>query len=140
LAEGGRYGYIAQVQKDGFGQYDICKVVFNEEDPIYVSYAGMVAIGDTGAYTIVPELGIEVLMQVKKRDTDELFGEYAVNKKTGKYIIALPPGKYEFSVKIAGYEPFVKDIDIDEMIPRSRYRKLDVFFSNEPAADEKSKK
>jgi len=56
LAENGRYGYVAQVKKDGVGEYDIYKVIFDEKEPYYLTYTGLIATGDTASYTKIYDL------------------------------------------------------------------------------------
>jgi len=128
LAEGGRYGYVAQVREDGLGKYDLYKVIFEDIEPVYVSYSGIVASGDTASYSLFSKLGIEVEMQVYDIETNEVFGKYKPNNKNGKYIVALPPGKFELIVSAPGHLDYKKTIKVEEKIPETKYLKLDVFL------------
>jgi hypothetical protein len=49
---------------------------------------------------------------VLDKQTDELYGSYMTNPVTGRYVIILPPGKFNVLVEVPGFEVFTEDIEI----------------------------
>lgn len=102
----GRYGYISSLRQGGMGDYDIYRVTFNEVEPQLSVIRGQVAAED-GAKINYPDVFITV--------TDakgEIVGNYLPNPNTGRYVIILPPGKYNLTAELAGYKPFSKAIEL----------------------------
>lgn len=46
-------------------------------------------------------------------ENDELIGEYAPNKITGKYLLALYPGKYTMYLEAEGFKPYSEDLVVN---------------------------
>lgn len=115
LSTNGRYAYVSQIQKGGFGEYDIYKVVFNEVDPTYLTYTGFIGVGDTASYMLVSESKIDVSLKVfLKGQEEDPFGEYAYSRTNGTYVISLPPGVYDLEMKAAGYQTVKERIVVPE--------------------------
>ena len=105
-SKSGRTGYISALREEGFGDLDIYSVTFNEVDPQYTVLKGFVTPKDTTQ--IIKDVYISVL----DIQTDELYGSYVTNPKTGRYIIILPPGKFNLLVEVSGYDFYSEDIEI----------------------------
>lgn len=58
------------------------------------------------------KLNVEIIVHNVR--TKELAGKYRPNPNTGKYIVILPPGEYNFVYYASGYLPKTKDIIIPE--------------------------
>jgi len=133
LSTNGRYGYVAQIQKDGFGEYDIYKVVFNDVDPTYLTFTGIIGVGDTASYMLVSESKIDVSLKVYlKGQEDEPFGEYAYSRTNGTYVISLPPGVYDLEMKSAGYQTVKERIVVPEDKHAVPLVKKDMFLTPPP--------
>ncbi|HXB11951.1 MAG TPA: tetratricopeptide repeat protein [Bacteroidia bacterium] len=111
IATNGRYGYISQVRKGGFGGLDIYRVTFNTIEPRYSVLKGLVVSSDTSKkikdYT-------EVLISVSDAKTQEMYGNYVPNATTGRYVIILPPGKYHATLQLDGYKEFEENIEVQD--------------------------
>lgn len=139
LTEGGRYGYVAQIRKDGEGEYDIYKAIFEEKEPYFLTYTGIVAVGDTASYSLIYSITDEVKISVLNKADNTVYGEYKPNENTSKYVISLPPGKFQITVNAKGYPQYEKTIDIPEIKPKDAIIILDVFFNNTPIEQVKKK-
>jgi tetratricopeptide (TPR) repeat protein len=102
----GRTGYISALRAHGFGDLDIYSVTFNEVDPQYTVLKGYVTATDT------TQIIKDVFISVLDLQTDELYGSYMTNPITGRYIIILPPGKFNVLVEVPGFEMFTEDLEI----------------------------
>lgn len=103
----GRTGYISALRAGGFGDLDIYSVVFNEVDPEYTVINGNVINEKT------KEILTEVNISVLDLQTDQEYGTYLTNPHTGRFIIILPPGKFNILVEIPGYKTYTEDITIN---------------------------
>jgi len=113
-----RDGYTAAVRKEGFGDLDIYRVIFNEVAPRPTVINGYILTTDSLKKDIDAEITITDIATKKELDSKK------VNRKTGRYVFAVEPGKkYLITVKSAGY------VDISEEI--SIYDKSDYTFEKE---------
>ena len=110
----GRTGYISALRAKGFGDLDVYSVTFNEVDPKYTVLKGYVNASDSTAIK-------DVFISVLDKQTDELYGSYMTNPVTGRYVIILPPGKFNVLVEVPGFELFTEDIEI---YGKSSYRSV----------------
>ena len=118
MSEKGRYGYMAAVRKEGLGDLDIYKVIFNQEEAKTIVFTGKIAVGDSLRNKPLKEFDPDVSIIVKEKLAEDVFGKYVYNKKNGVFVIALPPGVYEIEVEDPKktYVPFKKTIEVfDEM-------------------------
>lgn len=115
----GRYGYVAAVRDEGFGDYDLYKVVFNDEEAYYHTYKVSLMIGSKEQSSKLSDATSDVKISIKDIDNDEIFGEYIMNKKESYFIYAAPAGHYELTVKAAGMKAYKKTFTINEEVPAS---------------------
>ncbi len=113
-SETGRTGYISALRAKGYGDLDIYSVTFNEIDPQYTVLKGYINGADS---TQIKDVFISVL----DKQTDELYGSYMTNPISGRYIIILPPGKYNILVEGLGFELYSEDVEI---YGKSSYRSV----------------
>jgi len=113
----GRYGYVAAVRDEGFGDYDLYKVVFNDEDAYFHTYKVSLMIGSKEQSSKLSDATTDVKITIKDVENDEIFGEYIMNQKESYFIYAVPAGHYELIVKASGMNPYKKNFTIDEEIP-----------------------
>ena len=104
-SKSGRTGYISALRAHGYGDLDIYSITFNEIDPEYTVLKGYVNATDSAQLK-------EVFISVLDLQTDELYGSYATNPITGRYIIILPPGKYNLLIEVPGFELYNEDVEI----------------------------
>ena len=109
-----RTAYLADVRPEGYGEYDIYKVVFDEKEPEYKVFTGVFMINDTLLPISKAEEDHDLEINVYKADEKEVFGTYSIKKTNGKYVIALPPGKYLMEVLGEYIYPFKKTIEVSD--------------------------
>ncbi len=106
VSKSGRFGYISALRQDGHGDLDIYRVTFREVEPEYTVITG----------TIVPKEGEpnfeNVLISVTDEETGDIYGDYVPNMETMRYVMILPPGKYEVFVGCYGYEEIYEELEV----------------------------
>lgn len=106
MSETGRYGYIAAVRKEGFGDYDIYRVTLNEVEARLSVIKGYIRSNN-------PDKSIEdIIIDVTDKKTGDLIGSYLPNFNTMKYVVILPPGEYTMTVDAEGHKTHEEDIVI----------------------------
>ncbi len=108
ISKNRRYGYMASIRGDGMGDYDIYRIVFNDEEPEFTLI--------TGNIQATPELKnyADVTIQVTQLSNGELVGNYLPNPNTGKYVIILPPGKYKIVAEHPDYKTYETKIEVKD--------------------------
>lgn len=107
VSKNGRYGYIASTKAGGTGDFDIYRVSFNEVDVDYSVLIGQLKPKD--------DLNVnfsDVFITVTDNISRELVGNYLPNPANGRFIVILPPGKYQMSVEVPGLKTINKSIEI----------------------------
>jgi tetratricopeptide (TPR) repeat protein len=101
-------GYIAAIRPEGFGSYDIYRIVFNESNgaPYYV-YKGVINNGNPDG------INSDVKFTVTNKKTKTLVGKYNVNKKkNGKFAFILYPGEFIIEIENEKSTPYKEEIKI----------------------------
>ncbi|NOZ47462.1 MAG: hypothetical protein GXO79_11875 [Chlorobi bacterium] len=94
FSKDGRYAFKAAIRPEGLGSYDIYQIVFNDVVPNYTIFKGIVKIENSDSTFAACYYNKNLTILVNKEGTENNFGKYSVNNKTGSYLIALPPGRY----------------------------------------------
>ncbi len=106
-----RVAYISAARDGGFGDLDIYRIKFNDMEEKTTVLQGYVTTVDSiktlSAFVTVEDL--------KNKDIPPY--TYNPNEKSGKFIMALPPSKYQITVELNGYKTltetfFVFDVGI----------------------------
>ena len=95
-----RAGYLSAVRKEGFGDLDIYRVKFEDNEQLFSIFRGKVNRTDS---TVQKDV-VYHISAINKKTQDEY--SFAPSPITGKYIIALQAGVYEITVSADGYEDF----------------------------------
>lgn len=103
----GNSAYLATWREDSFGDLDIYRVDFGERHNLPALISVQVPTGDVSSPFINAEIKIS-------DQYDELVGIYRPHPKSGKYVMALNPGKYYLQLDAEGYQPYSELIMISD--------------------------
>jgi hypothetical protein len=104
LAGNGRDGYLSTWRKEGFGDLDLYKVTFLGVEQRLTAIVGNVRSADT------TKKNIEATISILDAKTNKEIDSKEINKKTGRYIFIIEPGKYNITLSSAGHKPFKQEI------------------------------
>jgi len=107
LAADGKTGYYSGGGKGSLGEQDIYKILTGKiEKPVLALLIGKVYFNDipTGSF-----------MNLYRKDNAELEGTFKSNEESGKYVMALTPGSYEFEVELETGEILIDSLVIEEI-------------------------
>ncbi len=100
-----KYAYVSTHKDDSYGGLDIYRVDFKDTDPSYTIVKGFVLDADSNIFNQA------LIIEVFKKNSDEIYGIYEVHPTNGDFIMALPPGRYDIEIDIPskGYfkKPFI---------------------------------
>lgn len=117
MSKSGKFGYISAIRDKGPGNLDIYRVDFKSVDPRYTVIKGVISSNDTSHAIENARLSVLDL------DKGGLYGNYVPNRETKRYVIILPPGKYQMTAEAPGFKPHEKEIKIlDKSSHRSMIR------------------
>jgi hypothetical protein len=113
FTEDNRVAYISAVRDGGFGDLDLYRVKFNDNEERTTVLQGYVTTSDSSK-TIDALVTVEDL---KNKDMVPL--TYSPNQKSGKFIMALQPSKYQITIESSGYKTltdvfFIFDIGVGQ--------------------------
>ena len=105
-ADSKEIGYLSVNRKDGFGDLDVYRVRFgNEESKFSIVTGNLYSVNKT-------QLKDDVFISVVDLSKNRVYGEYLPNSRTGRYVMALPPGKYKLLVEVPGFHRIDQPIEI----------------------------
>ncbi len=107
ISKTGKYGYIATAKPGGQGDFDIYRVSFNEVESDYSVVIGEMSTKDNEAINYG-----DVFISVSNNISKEAVGNYLPNPATGRFVVILPPGKYQMNIEAPGYKNLVKNVEI----------------------------
>jgi len=111
ISKNGKYGYIASSKAGGQGDFDIYRVTFNEVENDY-----SVVIGEFSSKDNTDINYPEIFISVNDNITKELVGNYLPNPATGRFVVILPPGKYQMTIEAPGYKTVTKSIEVFDKV------------------------
>ncbi|MES2591918.1 MAG: hypothetical protein V4608_08540 [Bacteroidota bacterium] len=117
LAGNKRDGYVSAVRKEGYGDLDIYKVVFNDVEAQTSVIKGIVSTNDS------IKKDIDAVVSIVNATTKEKIDSTSAHVKSGKYLFSVNPGKYIITVTSPGYEDVKENINV--------YDKSDYIFEIE---------
>ena len=106
ISESGKYGYISAIRNEGYGDLDIYRVQFKSIEPRYTVIKGVVSDANGNA-----DLE-DVFIQITDQETDEIYGDYAPNEISMRYVIILPPGIYNMYISALDHEEVFEELEI----------------------------
>jgi hypothetical protein len=102
-----KFGYISSCREGGMGDLDIYRISFDELNPRYTVVLGKVQTADTLA-----SKNLSAVITVKDVKTSKRIGTYSPIPVSGKYVMALAPGKYTMTVDAPGCAPYSYSLTI----------------------------
>jgi len=109
LTSDNHYAYISSLREGGMGDLDIYRITF-EDISRYTIVTGRVQYTDT-----LSKKSIDAVISVVNAKTSKEVGNYTPVANTGKYVMALPPGKYNISIESPGCKPYSSSITIFDL-------------------------
>jgi hypothetical protein len=106
LAGNGRDGYLSAWRKEGFGDLDLYKVTFLDVEQRLTAIVGNVRSGDT------TRKNIEASIRITNLKTNEELDSKEVNKKTGRYIFIVEPGRYRIDITCPGHKSHTEEVNV----------------------------
>jgi tetratricopeptide (TPR) repeat protein len=100
--------YLSAVRDKGFGDLDIYRVTYNDAEQRYTVIAGYVMNADTANKKIEATI-TATDMKTKKEYT------YTPTAESGRYVMALNPGKYTITIESPGHKLFIDAIELFDM-------------------------
>jgi hypothetical protein len=113
FTENNRVAYISSDREGGVGDLDIWRIVFNEvQASSFTTVVGKIILPDS---TMSKE---ELYIQVTNASTQEDVGTFKASVKTGKFVLALPPGKYVMTCDAPGCKPYSGTVIVFDIGPQ----------------------
>jgi hypothetical protein len=108
FTENNRVAYVSAVRDGGYGDLDLYRIKFNDVEDRYTVLQCYVMGADSS------KLKDATVTVINANDKDPEPFLYTPNSKTGKFIMAFTPGKYQVSVQAKGYKTYSDFIYIFE--------------------------
>ena len=105
-----RAGYISAFRPGGYGDLDIYRIRFNENEQVVRIITGRVCLGDTASK---PASTIASIIAVNKSNNEEY--TFVPNSKNGKYVLALGAGVYKITVRVDGYSNIEEELTLSDI-------------------------
>ena len=128
----GKYGYISAFRPGGYGDLDIYRVDFKDVEPRYTVITGKIYTTNTNQ--LIDNVFIEVTVPGSGEyfeDDEMLYGQYMPNSISGKYVVILPPGKYNMRIAVDGYKEVMEEITIYDKSDYRTYIEQDLLLKPE---------
>ncbi len=106
-----RVGYISAFRPGGFGDLDLYRIKFNENEQITRIFIGQLFLSDT-IHAHQPKEVISSIIATNKTTNEEF--TFVPHHKTGKFVMSLPAGKYSILVNSNGYKDLKEELQISD--------------------------
>lgn len=111
ISKNTKYGYIASAKAGGKGDFDIYRVSFNDVETDYSVVIGEFSTKDNSEINYS-----DVFISVNDNISKELVGNYLPNPANGRFVVILPPGKYQMNIEAPGFKLITKNIEIQDKV------------------------
>jgi hypothetical protein len=112
-----RVAYISAFRPGGFGDLDLYRIKFNENDQISKIFVGQIYLGDTTAKSKPKNYTVSMIVTNAQNKIEYNFTPHS---KTGRFVMSLPAGFYKLSIVSQGYTDYKEEITISD------YGKVDI--------------
>ena len=107
-----RVAYISAFRQGGFGDLDIYRVKYNDNDQLSKLFVGKVYLVDSVTTKQPKSFAIQIFVSNKKTKYEYL---YTPHSRTGKYVMNLPVGKYGVKIVADGYEEYNEEMTVSDI-------------------------
>jgi hypothetical protein len=107
-----KLAYVSSFRPEGFGDLDLYRVKFDEEEPINVIYTGKVILGDSVEDAQIKTYDVKITVTDVKTNYEYLF---VPQSKTGHFVMALPAGDYRLTTFSKGYARHKEEFTVSDM-------------------------
>jgi hypothetical protein len=107
-----RLAYISAFRPNGLGDLDVYRVKFEDSEPVSVIFTGQVFLGDTLAAHKPEHYTVNITVTNTGTDYEYTFVPHS---RTGRYVMALPAGKYTLSTQAMGYKPYKEEFIVTDL-------------------------
>lgn len=118
LSPDNRVGYISAMRPGGFGDLDIYRIKFNDNDQKQIIYKGNISFKDS---LLQPKEIVANITATNKETQDEY--SFAANPNTGAFILALPAGNYVITVNSEGFSTITETLTVSDIGANNTERK-----------------
>ena len=119
-------GYIAAIRPEGFGGYDIYKIIFNQAETAPYSILRAKIFGTAGT-----ELNTDVKVTITNKKTNAVIGKYNISaKKKGKMFAVMHAGEYKLEFENELNPPYSTDLIIIDKNTRGELINKDFILSS----------
>jgi tetratricopeptide (TPR) repeat protein len=108
FADGEKVAYVSASRPGGAGDLDIYRVTFNGEGQRYTVMTGRVIPSDSTNTKIVAKITVSNASNLEEF-------KFVPIPSSGKYVMALPPGKYTIMIESEGYKTFIDNLVLYDM-------------------------
>ncbi len=106
-----RVAYISAFRPGGFGDLDLYRIKFNENDQISKIFVGQIYLGDTTAKSKPKNYTVSMIVTNAQNKIEYNFTPHS---KTGRFVMSLPAGFYKLSIVSQGYTDYKEEITISD--------------------------
>lgn len=135
LTPDNRAGYISAFRPGGFGDLDIYRIRFNENQQVVRIITGKIFLGDS---TSKPAQTIATIIAKNKANNEEY--TFLPNAKNGKYVVALGAGTYSITVRSDGFTNFDEVLTISDLGSVEMEKNRNYFLKPKPPGSDPPKK
>lgn len=106
-----RVAYISAFRPGGFGDLDVYRIKFNDNEQITKIFVGQIYMGDTVIKKQPKEYLVSMIITNTKNNLEYSF---VPNSKTGRFVMSLSAGFYKLEIYSPGYFKYKEDITISD--------------------------
>ncbi|MDO8998248.1 MAG: hypothetical protein Q7W45_00675 [Bacteroidota bacterium] len=106
-----RVAYISAFRPGGFGDLDLYRIKFNDNDQIHKIFIGQVYLGDTLKEHQPKAYSVNMIVTNAQNKIEYNFTPHS---KTGKFVMSLPAGFYRLSIVSQGFVEYKEEMTISD--------------------------
>lgn len=112
LSRDNKLAYVSSFRPGGYGDLDIYRVKFLDGEQVSVIYTGNVNLGDSTEAPLAKYYDVRITVKDIETNYEYIF---VPNHKSGRYIMALPEGKYKLVTYCNGFAKHEELLSVSDM-------------------------